>query len=118
MNAVKRMLRNLNFGYFLKNYLFAIVFATCLLAIPTETETSWLIYLFIIVNVVLYPFATAVWDNLRGLLFGGYQLWASSIWLLFILCVKFGIKLGLFLAAIPFGILGFLLMLFLTRNAE
>ena len=118
MNAVKRMLRNLNFGYFFRNYLFAIIVASLFLAIPTQTETSWLIYLFMIANVLLYPFATAVWDNLRDLLKGDFQLWVSGYLLLFTLILKLSIKLTLFFGAIPIGILGFLLLLFLTRNAE
>ncbi|HEF9429177.1 TPA: hypothetical protein SBX43_000656 [Campylobacter coli] len=110
MNPLK-VFSNVNLGWLIRHYIFGIIILSFFyFALPTH---DFYLFFTLIINLIFFPFACFVWEELKNMLLGDNVFIVNAI---FLLLSKIIIKLILFMLAIPIGIIGFLILWFIINK--
>ncbi|MDY5051343.1 MAG: hypothetical protein SPF17_07955 [Candidatus Mucispirillum faecigallinarum] len=116
LKFIKDTFSSLTISFLIKNYFFGIIiYAIFMYPIFDKSINETIAYdsvIFFTINLILYPFATLIWEELRNM-FLGNTMFITQIHVLFI--VKIVIKFMVFLMSIIIGPLG-ILYLWYVRN--
>ncbi|WP_281650669.1 hypothetical protein [Helicobacter bilis] len=113
MQFIKHLFGSLTPSFLFRNYLFGAIFWSLCVLMPPEIPI--IIVIFSTINLILYPFATLVWDELRDTIMGSTMI-IMPLWIL--LFIKLVIKVFIFVFAIPVGVLGIAYIWFSTKGQE
>ncbi|EFS2023938.1 hypothetical protein I6R12_000748 [Campylobacter coli] len=112
MNPLK-VFSNVNLGWLIRHYIFGIIILSFFyFALPTH---NFYLFFTLIINLIFFPFACFVWEELKNMLLGDNVFIVNAI---FLLLSKIIIKLILFMLAIPIGIIGFLILWFIINKKQ
>ncbi|WP_299328306.1 hypothetical protein [uncultured Helicobacter sp.] len=113
MQFIKHIFSSLTPSFLIRNYIFGICFwAACVFLLP---DIPIPLIIILTINLLFFPFATLVWDEMCDMLMGGTAVFLP-LWTMLI--IKFFIKGMIFSFAIPVGVLGILYIWFRTKNAS
>ena len=120
MNFIKHIFSALTPSFLIRNYLFGgILMAIILFAQwnyrPEEGLVVFIWGCFLLsINLILFPFAILVYEEIRNMLLGDTVLIAHiAVMMLW----KFFIKFAIFLFAIPIGIIGIIYIWYRTKDS-
>ncbi|EAK7379305.1 hypothetical protein AADV34_000834 [Campylobacter coli] len=112
MNPLK-VFSNVNLGWLIRHYIFGIIILSFFyFALPTH---DFYLFFTLIINLIFFPFACFVWEELKNMLLSDNVFIVNAI---FLLLSKIIIKLILFMLAIPIGIIGFLILWFIINKKQ
>lgn len=106
MKALRTTFGQFDLSYLIKTYIFSIVLAYFFWNY-VFVDGAISVKIFIIVNMILFPFATIIYDSLIELLFGGHVLVLPII---ILILYKFIKLFFLYMTAIILAPIGFLFL--------
>ncbi len=72
LNLAKKMIDGVDRRYLIKSYIFgAFIFFMYLYVQMNTGDFQFIVFMFFLMNFLLFPFATVVWDDLIDLLISG-----------------------------------------------
>lgn len=113
MQFIKHLFASLTPSFLIRNYVFGACFWALCVLMPPDVPALFVVALTI--NLIFFPFATLVWDEIRDTMMGSTMI-IMPLWIL--LFIKLVIKMFIFCFAIPVGILGIAYIWFRTKGAK